>query len=302
MSIKDLVEGEELLLPGNAACAGCGLTGCLRLFLKILGQRTILVDPAGCIAIVQSPYPHSSFGVITINSAFETAAATASGIASALEMRGLDDVTVLAWAGDGATFDIGLQALSSVADRNDNILYVCYDNESYMNTGIQASGATPYGAWTTTTPLGKRRHKKDILGIMMAHNIPYAASASPSFPVDLLKKVTKAKGIRGTRFFHLLAPCPTGWRFPSNLTIKLGRLAVETGMWILYEYHDDQLTLTGPSRYIAEGKLKRKPVADYLSPQGRFSNLSDADAEEVQTWVDQRWEELKNLAGRPKNH
>ncbi|NIM45591.1 MAG: pyruvate synthase subunit beta [Nitrososphaeria archaeon] len=295
MSLKELVKRRDYLLPGSSACSGCGLMIALKIFLKILGQRTILVIPASCAGVLSGNYPRASFQVITINTAFETAASLASGVSAALEMRRIDDVQVLAWAGDGATFDIGLQALSNAAQGNENILYVCDDNESYMNTGIQSSGATPYGAWTTTTPLGKRTHKKNIMGIMLAHKIPYLASASPSFPVDLMKKVSKAKDIQGTRFIHLLVPCPTGWRFSPSLTIKIGRLAVETGMWILYEYHKGHMMLTGASRYIAEGKLKKKPIEEYLSLQGRFNQASSEETTEIQRWVDSKWEELKAL-------
>jgi pyruvate ferredoxin oxidoreductase beta subunit len=270
----------------------------LKTVLKILGKRTVMTVPACCTSIVQGIYPFSNFRVNTFNVAFATAAAFSSGVEAGLSATGKEDATVLAWAGDGGTFDIGLQALSGAAERNENILYVCYDNESYMNTGIQSSGATPYGAWTTTTPTGKRGHKKDIGSIMMAHDIPYAASASPAFIRDFTEKVTVARETRGTRFIHLLAPCPPGWRSDAEMTVRLARLAVETGMWILYEYRDEEFRFTGPSRYIAEGKRDLKPLTEYLSLQGRFDGVTDEDIKALEGWIDRKWSQYQKLADK----
>jgi pyruvate/2-oxoacid:ferredoxin oxidoreductase beta subunit len=205
-------------------------------------------------------------------------------------MQGYSDVNVMAWSGDGGTFDIGIQALSGAAERNDDIIYVCYDNEAYMNTGIQRSSATPEGAWTTTTPYQKRRPKKNIMEIMAAHGIPYAATASIAFPEDFIQKMRKAKDIRGTRFFHVLATCPTGWRIPSSLAVKMARLAVHTNVFPLYEIErGEKYTITVRSRNI--------PVEEYLKPQGRFANLTEDGIKMVQERVDRSWKRLNRLAG-----
>jgi pyruvate/2-oxoacid:ferredoxin oxidoreductase beta subunit len=211
--IKDRVPKEELLDSGHLACPGCGAALAMRMVLKGLGDKTIVTLPACCWSIIAGPYPQSSLKVPLFHTAFETGASAASGIKAALLARGDTETTVLAWAGDGGTFDIGLQALSGAAERNEDIIYVCYDNEAYMNTGIQRSSATPFGAWTTTTPgeSWKLDPKKDMLAILAAHRVPYAATATVAYPDDLLAKVRKAKAIKGTRFLHVLAPCPPGW-------------------------------------------------------------------------------------------
>ncbi|HEX6066617.1 MAG TPA: thiamine pyrophosphate-dependent enzyme, partial [Longimicrobiales bacterium] len=213
--IRDLLPQRELLASGHLACPGCGGALAMRLVLKEMGPDTIVVLPACCWSIIAGPFPQSSLGVPLYHTAFETGAAVASGVRAALDMRGDTDTTVMVWAGDGGTFDIGLQALSGAAERNENIIYFCYDNEAYMNTGIQRSSATPLGAWTSTTPAQQPQStaKKDMLAIMAAHRIPYAATASVAYPVDLLEKVRKAKAVSGTRFIHILAPCPPGWKF-----------------------------------------------------------------------------------------
>jgi pyruvate/2-oxoacid:ferredoxin oxidoreductase beta subunit len=220
--------------------------------------------------------------------AFETAAATATGVKAGLEMTGDAETTVVAWAGDGGTFDIGLQALSGAAERNEDIIYVCYDNEAYMNTGIQRSSATPYGAWTTTTPVKhfKTRPKKDIVGIMAAHRIPYIATASISHPEDFVKKMRKAKDIKGTRFFHVYAPCPTGWKSRPEDTVKLARMAVQNAYFPLFE-------IEGGDKVTLNLKLKdKKPINDYIRIQGRFRHLNEAQVASIQAEVDTRWERL----------
>ncbi len=296
VTIKQLPR-EDYLLPGHIACPGCGLAIALKTTLKALGPKTIMVVPACCTSIIQAGFPFSAIKVPLLNIAFAAAAATASGIANALEYLGDTETTVLAWAGDGGTADIGLQALSGAAERNDNILYVCYDNEAYMNTGIQRSGATPYGAWTTTTWTGKREFKKDVPMIMAAHGIPYVATASAAYPLDLFDKVRKAKKIRGTRYIHIHTPCPPGWRIPDNKTVEVGKLAVQTGMWILYEIEHGEFKLSPPSRPLLN-KARRKPVELYLRMQGRFSHLSEEDIKKIQEWVDRRWEEVAALVKR----
>ena len=222
--------------------------------------------------------------------AFETAASTAAGISHALSQLGKEGIITLAWAGDGGTFDIGLQALSGAAERGDNIIYVVYDNEAYMNTGIQRSSSTPHGAWTTTTPVKhfKKGKKKNIMEIMAAHYIPYCATASIAYPEDFIKKLEKAKSIKGTKFFHLFAPCPTGWKHPPDITIKIARLATETNIFPIYEVEN--------GCYRINRKIKNpKPVKEYLGLQGRFRHLSEEDIVFIQKEVDSSWNRLLKL-------
>ena len=286
---------EEYLLKGHIACAGCGLAISLRLLFKALGNKVIMVVPACCTSVIPGPFPYTSFAVPVQNMLFETAASTASGVVAALRQRGVKDVTVVSWAGDGGTFDIGIQALSGAVERETNFIYICYDNEAYGNTGIQRSGATPYGAWTTTTPTGKRQRKKDMAFIMAAHRIPYVATACPSYPMDFINKVRKAKEIEGSKFIHLLAPCPTGWRYDTSKTVEMGRLAVQTGMWVLFEIEYGKFKLNPPSDRLVD-KAKRKPVKEYLALQGRFRTLKEGDIEKIQKWVDEDWERYRKLA------
>jgi pyruvate ferredoxin oxidoreductase beta subunit len=293
VTIKDLPK-EEYLLEGHAACAGCGSSIALRLLFKALGNKVFLVVPACCTTVIQGPYPFTSFAVPLQNMLFEATGATCSGIVAALKIRGLEDITVVGWAGDGGTVDIGIQALSGAAERETNFIYICYDNEAYGNTGLQRSGATPYGAWTTTTPTGKKERKKDMPLIMAAHRIPYVATACPSYPIDFVNKLRKAKETKGTKYIHVLAPCPTGWRYDASKTVEVGRLAVQTGMWALYEIENGKFRLNPPSDRLID-KSKRKPVKDYLSMQERFRHLTEADIERIQAWVDVDWEFYRKL-------
>lgn len=253
MALKDLPV-EECLLQGNAACPGCPATIALRLVLKALGKNTVMVVPACCTAVIESLYPTTSFDVPVMNIAFEAAAAGASGVEAALRQQGKEDTTVLAWAGDGGTYDIGIQALSGALERGTNFIYICYNNQIYSNTGIQRSGATPYSAWTTTTVSGKTEFYKEMGDIVRAHHIPYSAQASISQPEDLYKKVKKAKGIKGPKYIEILAPCPPGWRFSMDLTVEMGDLAIETGAWTLYECENDVVTFNGKSKLLLEQK------------------------------------------------
>ncbi len=294
VTIKELPK-EESLLKGHAACAGCGPAISLRLLFKALGNKIMVVVPACCSTIIQGPYPYTSFAVPVQNIIFESAAAAASGIVAALHQRKLEDITVVAWAGDGGTVDIGIQALSGAADRETDFIYICYDNEAYGNTGMQRSGATPYGAWTTTTPSGKKERKKDLPMIMAAHKIPYVATACPSYPIDFVNKLRKAKEIKGTKYIHILAPCPTGWRYDSSKTVEMGRLAVQTGLWALYEIEYGKFKLSPPSDRLLD-KTKRKPVKEYFAPQGRFRGLTEEDVERIQQWVYEDWESYRKLA------
>ena len=284
---------EELVGSGNLACQGCADNLALRYVLKGLGQKTILCIPACCWAVIDGPFPHSCMGVPIYHCAFETAASTATGVKAGLEMLGDKETTVMAWAGDGGTFDIGLQAQSGAAERNDDYIFICYDNEAYMNTGIQRSSATPYGAWTTTTPIKffKDQPKKDIDAIIAAHRIPYQATASIAYPEDLLKKVKKAKAIKGTRFFHIYAPCPTGWKSRPEDSVKLARMVVQNGMFPLYEVENGET-------YTQTIKVKeRKPIDVYIKLQGRFRHLKPEDIKGLQQEVDLNWERIMKKFG-----
>ncbi|MFU8858138.1 MAG: thiamine pyrophosphate-dependent enzyme [Deferrisomatales bacterium] len=279
------------MVSGHLACPGCGAAIAMRFLLKGLGERAILTIPACCWSIIAGPFPFSALKVPILHTAFETGAAVASGIRAGLDVQGDTDTQVVTWAGDGGTFDIGLQALSGAAERNEDILYVCYDNEAYMNTGVQGSGATPAGAWTTTTPTGspKRTRKKDIMQIMAAHRIPYAATASIAYPEDLVRKVQKACRIRGTRFLHVYATCPTGWKVPSEVSVRLARLAVQTRIFPLYEVEGGEVYTINlePVGYL---------VDEYYQGQGRFKHLGREDLDLIQEQVDHDWERLKALA------
>ena len=282
---------EEFLSSGHFACPGCGETLAFRHVLKALGRRVAVITTAGCGSVVDGYWPLSASKVPFFHCSFGTAAATAAGLKAGLEMIGDRTTTVLAWAGDGGTFDIGFQSLSGAAERNEDILYCCYDNEAYMNTGIQRSSATPKGAWTTTTPVQSQKEepKKDIDAILAAHRIPYLATASLAFPEDLARKVKKARKIKGTRFIHILIPCPPGWKFQSDLTIRLSRLAVETRALPLYE-------VDGGMRYQLNPMPKKIPVKEYVRLQGRFSHLSEKQVGAIQKEIDTKWEELLDRA------
>jgi len=293
-TIKDLPK-EEYLLKGHAACAGCGPAVSLRLLFKALGNKVMMVVPACCTTVIQGPYPYTSSAVPLENVLFESTGAAASGIVAALKKRNLEGITVVGWAGDGGNVDIGIQALSGDAERGTNFIYICYDNEAYGNTGMQRSGATPYGAWTTTTPSGKKERKKDMPLIMAAHRIPYVATACTSYPLDFFNKLRKAKEIKGTKYIHLLAPCPTGWRYDTSKTIEMGRLAVQTGLWVLYEIENGKFKFNSPSDRLVD-KAKRKPVKEYFASQGRFRTMSEQDIEKIHEWIDEDWEQYRKLA------
>jgi len=284
---------KKYMMPGNASCPGCPESLGLRLLGMALGDRAVLVVPAGCTSVIQGLWPKSGIGMPVLNIVFAAGAAAASGLAAAYERRGVDAVVVV-WAGDGGTADIGMQALSGAAERNDNILYICVDNEAYMNTGIQRSSLTPYGAWTTTTVKGKREHKKNMPFIVAAHGVPYVATASVGYPADFIAKVRKAAGIKGFKYIHLHAPCPVGWRFQPSQLVEVAKLAVETGMWPLMEFEKGRLRLNPPSNRLLD-KSRRKPVEQYIRMQGRFRHLTDEDIKRIQEYVDELWEEIKRM-------
>jgi pyruvate/2-oxoacid:ferredoxin oxidoreductase beta subunit len=285
------IPSSENLGHGHLACAGCGAAVSMRLTLKALGEKTVMVFPASCWSIIPGSWPYSSFRIPVVHAGFATGGATASGVRAALDIRGDHEAVVAVWAGDGGTFDIGLQALSGAAERNEDFIYICNDNEGYMNTGTQRSSATPMFAWTTTTPVMKPKEnpKKDIMAIMADHRIPYAATATIAYPEDLLRKMEKAKRIRGTRFIHLLSPCSPGWRIPSELTIKISRLAVRSRIFPLYEIENGR-------SYTIQEEPHTVPVKEYLKLQGRFSHLTDQEIEKIQEMADEEWEHLLRKA------
>jgi pyruvate/2-oxoacid:ferredoxin oxidoreductase beta subunit len=284
--MKDEIPEKEFLFSGHDGCPGCGEVLALRYTLKALGKQTIAVITASCASTIVGRFPYTDLAVPALHCAFETAAITATGIKAGLEMKGDKETTVLAWAGDGGTFDIGLQSLSGAAERNEDIIYACCDNEAYMNTGNQRSSATPLYASTTTTPPAtpKNTRKKDLVGIMVAHGIPYVATASIAYPGDLIAKVQKAKGFKGTKLIHILSPCPVGWGYPSELTIKMARLAVQTKVFPLYEVENGNYKITIQS----DGTL----VGDYVKLQSRFRHLKEQHIETIQNNVDRQWKEL----------
>ena len=283
---------QEYMTSGHVACPGCGAAIAMRFLLKTLGKKIVIVLPACCWSVIAGPYPQSTLQVPVIHSAFETGGAVASGVRAALDVKGDTETTVVTWAGDGGTFDIGFQALSGAVERNEDFIYVCYDNEAYMNTGIQRSSSTPYGAWTTTTPGSewKKMRKKNIVEVLVAHRIPYVATANIAFPEDMVRKIKKAKEIKGSRFLHVFASCPTGWRIPSEMSIKIARMAVQTNIFPLYEVEDGL-------KYTINYKPKEYPVREYFKLQGRFKHLTDGDLEHIQKMVDEDRELLLHKAG-----
>lgn len=278
---------EELLQSGCLSCQGCGATMVMRHALKALGSNTICTIPACCWSIIAGNWPYSSVNIPLMHTAFETAGASASGIRAALDMKGMHDTKVLAFAGDGGTFDIGLQSLSGAAERNEDIVYVCYDNEAYMNTGIQRSSATPEKAWTTTTPFSRPKGgaKKNMIQILSGHKIPYCATASVAWPEDMVAKIRKAGEIKGTAFIHALSPCPPGWKISSEKSIEVTRLATHTKVFPLYEVYNGE-------EYHINVQPKDIPVVEYLKAQGRFSHLTKEDVEYIQQRTDYEWKIL----------
>ena len=277
--------------PGHLGCPGCGAAIAIKFALKALGEKTIMVIPASCASIIVGPYPQSAVTIPILHTAFATAGAAASGVRAALDMKGDTETTVLSWAGDGGTFDIGFQSLSGAVERNEDCIFVCYDNEAYMNTGVQRSSSTPYGVRTTTTPGDdwKKTRKKNIMETMAAHRIPYAASASIAFAEDMIAKFKKARGKKGgARFIHVFASCATGWGAPSDISVKIARLAVQTNIFPLYEIENG-------TRYTLNYKGDRR-VEDYLQTQRRFKHLDKQNVSRIQSMVDEDWNNLLRKA------
>ena len=299
--LDEIVNEEKLLLPGHSACAGCGPAINVRHVLDGLAaakpdSRIVLVIPASCWTIIAGIWPVNAFGVSVHLTPFASAAAEASGLKAALRLRGLGDTTVVVWGGDGSTSDIGFSGVSAAADRNEDIVYVLNDNEAYMNTGVQKSGATPEGAWTTTTPARAPRagQKKDISRIMAAHGIPYVATlAAGSVPMlrDFRAKVARAAEVSGFRFLHVFGPCPPGWRYPTAQSTEVARLAVESRYFPLLECDHGEWRITFQPKKVL-------PVSDFLEAQGRFSHLSARAIDSIQGHVDERWASLAALESR----
>lgn len=293
INIKDLPK-EKFVLPGDAACPGCPENMGLRFVGMALGNKAILVIPAGCTSIIQGLAPGSGLKFPILNVPFASSDSVAAGLSSAKKILG-EDAVVVVWAGDGGTADIGFATLSGAAERNDDLIHICVDNEAYMNTGIQRSSQTPPGAWTTTTWLGKRERKKDLPLIMLMHRIPYVATASVAYPLDFIEKLRKASAIKGFKYIHLHAPCPVGWRFDPAYTVAVAKLAVETGMWILFEAEGGKVSISPPSKPYAD-KNRRKPIKEYIAMQGRFRNVTQELLTELEKQVDDNWSTLLKLA------
>ena len=291
----------EFVTSGHRACQGCAEILALRLALKVFGEDTVIAMATGCMEIISTPLPTTNWRLPWIHVAFENAAAVASGVESGLKIlmeKGKipqKDIHVIATAGDGGTSDIGLQALSGALERGHKFTYICLDNEAYMNTGIQRSSSTPFGAMTTTSPPGKKSigqptQKKNMPKIVVAHNIPYVATACPSYPFDLLAKIKKAKAVNGPSYIHILSVCPTGWRIPSDEAILYGKLAVRTGVFPLYEVENGKYRITHSPEPL-------RPVSEYIKGQGRFKHLTDDLIAQIQERVNADWENLKFQCG-----
>ncbi|HHT76034.1 MAG TPA: thiamine pyrophosphate-dependent enzyme [Methanomassiliicoccaceae archaeon] len=297
------------LTEGHRLCAGCAEPIVAKQVLLATDKPVVVANATGCFEVSTSGFPQSAWEVPWIHTAFATTAATISGVESAyvsLKRKGKisEDIRFVAFGGDGATYDIGLQALSGAIERGHRFMYVCLNNEAYMNTGIQRSGATQRGASTTTCPSGtcipgKKEIPKDLTKIIAAHKLPYAAQASPHNWKDLIAKAAKGFEANGPSFLNIITPCPRGWRYDGANTIEMAKLAVETGMWPLYEYENGKWTLTGETKRIAEGKMERRPLADWLKAQGRFKHLLAPEwkdvVDDIQNNLDASWDELLRL-------
>lgn len=284
------ISNEELFY-GHKACGGCGESLAVRLALKVLGEKTYVSLPAGCMSAVSFIYPQMAFKNNAIITPFASTGAVASGVAAGLRAIGETEARSVGFAGDGGTADIGIQALSGAIDRNEDIIYFCTDNEAYMNTGIQKSGLTPYGTKTTTTPAGENlpgsvTQKKNMFEIVAAHGISYAATASIGYPEDFMNKVEKAKNTKGTSYIHVFAPCPTGWGHGTEITISLSKQAVDSGLWYLAEFENGEFNLNRNPKEFAS-------VRDYLKCQGRFKHLTDEDISKIENNRDLKWERMR---------
>ncbi len=292
VKLMDIPE-EEYIYPGTRACAGCSMALIYRIALKALGPKTIITVPASCLTVLHGMQGFCTTKVSVLHTPFATTGASASGIVASLEDKGLaDDVNVVAFAGDGGTVDIGIQSLSGAVERGTNFIFACYDNEAYMNTGVQRSGSTPPGAFSTTTPNGKVGYKKNMAKIMEAHGIPYVATAISSYPLDIYDKFMNAQSVYGPKYIHILAPCPPGWGYNPKDSIEIGRLAVQTGFWPLYEVINGKFILSKDSKRFLD-PTKRKPIEEYLKIQKRFRTISESQIEDYRRYISDQWEEIK---------
>ena len=290
----------ELMEPGHTACHGCGATLAMRYVLKGMGDHTVVSVPAACWAVIPGAMPNRTLDVPMVYTPFAATGAVISGLRGALDIQGNKDWNVVGFAGDGGTADIGLQSLSGAMERGHNVFYIMYDNEAYMNTGVQRSGSTPYGAETTTTPVGKERNfkkqqKKVVADLMMAQGVPYVATATIAYPEDLIRKIENAKKINGPKFIQILSPCPTGWYYPPEKSVEISRLAVQSGIFPLFEYSNGIMKVTKPSKPVS--------IREYLSMQKRFAHLNNNDIESIQKGVDERMDFLlsKEREGKTLN-
>ncbi len=299
--VPRLVRKRDTFASGHRACIGCGEALAVRMACKALGDNVVVVNATGCMEIVSSQYPYTAWKVPWIHTLFENTAAVASGVEAGLKVmqrKGYGPAVLpkaVAMAGDGGTTDIGLQALSGAMERGNDLLYICFDNEAYMNTGVQRSSSTPFGASTTTSPAGRVSPgqfswKKDMPAIAVAHRIPYVATASPSYPFDMMEKVKKGVQTKGPSYLHVLSVCPTGWRCPTNISVTIGRMAVETGVFPLYEVENGQYRMSFEFPEL-------KPIREYLKPQGRFRHLSDDQISVIEERVGR---EYRNLVEKAK--
>jgi len=305
LNLKELSKRTEGLASGHRACAGCPFPAIVKMILGAADDPVVVANATGCMEVVTTIFPYTAWPVPWIHNAFENAAATISGVESAYKallrkgkIPGNKKIKFIAFGGDGGTYDIGLQSLSGAIERGHNFLYVLYDNEGYMNTGIQRSSATPFAAHTTTSPAGKvipgkTQHRKDLTEIVAAHNLPYAAQASPSHWNDLIRKVRKALSVEGPTFISIISPCVPGWGYPEHMSIELAKLAVETKFWPLYEVENGYYKIN----YKPRNPL---PVIEFLKPQARFKHILNRPdlIEEIQRFVDERWERLLWLEQR----
>ena len=280
------------MAPGTRTCAGCGAVLAARQLLKATGKDVIICESTGCMEVTSTQYPTTAWKVPWIHVLFENAASVATGVKAALEAQGNSHTQVIAYGGDGGMVDIGFGAVSGALERDDDIIIITYDNEAYANTGIQRSGATPFGASATTTPAGlesqgKKQWKKNLPMIAVAHGSKYVATTSIGYPQDLQKKIKKAMQVKGARYIHIHAPCPIGWAFDSAMTIQVAKLAVQTGMWVLYEIEDGVFKRTMTPEL--------KPIDEYLKLQGRFKHLKPETIKIIQERINASWKEMENL-------